>query len=305
MQIQYNILWIDDEIEKFESVGDLDRVKSFLIELGFTPLLVTLKDGKDIENQVAQTKFDLIISDFNIEEGHHGDDVIRTVRNKNILTEVLFYSSQTDLKSIAERLLTVDRISFHSQRRGLIEKIEQLIELTISKLLELNATRGLITSETSDLDVVIEGIVMDLVFNKLKLTQDKIDEKVQSYIDDFLKKSPDSFSKKYDEHGFEKTFHKIEAMRKWKIFRELLKDVESDEVKQFLESNKTYGEEVIQVRNKFAHAKASEQDGKLFLAGFGPDGVAFEYDSTQCVTIRKNLIAHRENLNKLVAYLAS
>lgn len=305
MQIQYNILWIDDEIEKFDSVGDIDRVKSFLVELGFNPLLVTLKDGKTVENELNNNKFDLIISDFNIEEGHHGDDVIKTIRNKNILTEVLFYSSQTDLKSIAEKLLTVDRISFHSQRRGLIEKIENLIELSVSKLLELNATRGLITSETSDLDAVMETLVMDLVFNKLKLPQATIDEKIQSYIDDFLKKSPDGFAKKYGELGFEKTFHKIEANRKWKFFRELLKQMPDETINQFLEINKTYGEDVIAVRNKFAHAKSITQNDKLFLAGFGPDGTAFEFDSGQCVAIRKKLIAHRENLNNLLTHLTS
>ena len=296
---------IDDEIEKFGDVGDLERVTSFLTDLGFTPLLITLKDGKTIENELAKYKFDLIISDFNIEEGHHGDEVIKTIRGKNIFTEVLFYSSQTDLKAIAEKLLTVDRISFHSQRRGLIEKIESLIELNVSKLLELNATRGLITSETSDLDVIMEGVVMDLVFNKLKLTQEAIDEKVQSYIDDFLKKSPDSFSKKYGELGFEKTFHKIDAYRKWKLFRELLKQMPNDEINKFLETNKTYSDEVIIVRNKFAHAKSMTKDGKLFLAGFGPDGAPFEFDSSQCITIRKSLIAHRENFNQLISHLAS
>jgi len=62
---------------------------------------------------------------------------------------------------------------------------------------------------------------------------------------------------------------------------------------------------VIVVRNKFAHAKSMTQDGKLFLAGFGHDGTPFEFDSSQCISIRKSLIAHRENFNQLIAHLAT
>lgn len=305
MQIQYKILWIDDEIQKFQSVGDVERINSFLVDLGFMPTIVTMTDGTNINAELDNHNFDLIISDYNIQDGHHGDDLIKQIRERQIFTEVLFYSSQTDLKSIAEKLLTVDRISFHSGRRELIEKIETLVGLTVKKLLELTATRGLITSETSDLDVVMEELVMDLVFNKLKLSQDDMDGIINHYIDDFLKPTLGNFQKKYQELGFAKWFCKMEASRKWGIFRDLLKKIDGDEIKSFLATNKTYGVEVIGIRNKFAHAKAVEQDGKVYLAGFGPEGDKFEFDSTQCVSIRKNLINHRNNFGTLKTILAS
>jgi len=303
MQIQYVILWIDDEIEKFESVGDVERINSFLVDLGFTPTIRTLKDGTNLNDELDNYNFDLIISDYNIVDGHHGDDLIKQIRERGIFTEVLFYSSQTDLNSIALKLLTVDRISFHSGRRELMEKIETLIGLTVSKLLELTATRGLITSETSDLDVVMEELVMDLVYNKLKLSKEEIDGIISTYIDERLKTAPDQFQKKYEELGFEKWFCKIEANRKWGVFRDLLKKLGGDEVAAFLKGNKTYGDEVIGIRNKFAHAKAIEQNGKIYLAGFGAEGDKFEFDADHCIAIRKNLIAHRENFAGLKSFL--
>jgi len=304
MQLHYNIIWIDDEISKFESVGDIARLTEYLKELGFTPNILTLSGGKEIEKHFANTKFDLILSDFSIEEGHHGDDIIKAIRGNSIFTEVLFYTSQqNELENIAKKLLTVDRISFHSGRRDLLDKIESLILLSVGKLLELNATRGLITAETSELDVNIEEIVMELVENKLNLGQDKLDEIMNNYVDDFLKKSPDNFLKKYSEVGFKKWFHKIEANRKWGIFRELLKINPTTEVTKFLEANKTYGEEVIATRNKFAHSKAIWKADKLFLAGFGPDGSSFEFGEPECILIRKKLIGHRDNFNALLDHL--
>jgi hypothetical protein len=304
MQLHYNIIWIDDEIKKFEEVGDLNRIIEYLKDLGFTPFILSLTDGKEIETYFSNNKFDLILSDFSIEDGHHGDDIIKAIRNNNIFTEVLFYTSQqNELENIAKKLLTVDRISFHSGRRGLLDKIENLISLSVAKLLELNATRGLITAETSELDVTIETIVMNLVFDKLKLDQAKLDEIINFYVDDFLRKSPDSFMKKYSEVGFKSWFHRIEANRKWGIFRDLLNTNPTEEVKQFLQQNKTYGDDVIAVRNKFAHSKAINKEQKLYLAGFGPDGNPFEFDEVECISIRKKLIEHRENFNELLQHL--
>ena len=303
MQLHYNIIWIDDEIDKIVEVGDVDRVNEFLRERAFTPYIRTLKGGVGIEEYFAQTSFDLIISDLSIEDGHHGDDIIKKIRDDNIFTEVLFYSSQNDLQTIAQKLLTVDRISFHSGRRGLVDKIERLIELSIGKLLELNATRGLITAETSDLDVIIEAITMSLVSDKLKLDSTKLDEIINFYVDDFLRKSPDYFLKKYGEVGFEKWFHRIEASRKWRIFRELLGSVEGDEVTKFLEQNKSYADDVIAVRNKFAHSRAVHVGEKLCLAGFGPDGEPFQFGNTECISIRKKLIDHRDNFTALLKHL--
>lgn len=304
MQLHYNILWIDDEMDQFEEVGDIERVSDYLKDIGFTPTILTLKEGKAIETHFQDKIFDLILSDFSIEEGHHGDDIIKAIRRNDIFTEVLFYTSQqNELENIAQKLLTVDRISFHSGRRGLVDKIENLISLSVGKLLEINATRGLITAETSELDVIIENIVMSLVFDKLKLDQDKQDKIINKYVDDFLRKSPDNFLKKYNEIGFKKWFHRIEASRKWGIFRELLNTNPTNEVQQFLHLNKTYGDDVIAVRNKFAHSKAITKDNKLYLAGFGHDGQPFEFDEAECISIRKKLIDHRENFNCLLNHL--
>ncbi len=144
---------------------------------------------------------------------------------------------------------------------------------------------------------------MNLVFEKLKLKEEKIEEIINSYIKGFLEKSPAIFLKKYKELGFRNGFHRIEATRKWHIFRDLLGVNPTDEVKEFLKINKTYGDDVIGIRNKFAHSKAITKDEKLFLAGFGPEGEAFECGATECISIRKKLIEHRDSFIKLLSHL--
>ncbi len=93
--------------------------------------------------------------------------------------------------------------------------------------------------------------------------------------------------------------HRVEASRKWGIFRDLLGKIENDSITEFLKANKTYGDEVINVRNKFAHAKAeTDGAGKMLLKGqFGQEG--FEFDTEACIDIRKKLINHKKNIEKL------
>ena len=301
MKLEYNILWIDNDIADYIANGEVGNIKSYLEDLGFEPHIVTVEDEADLENYLYVHKYDLIISDFNL-NATTGDKIIEKIREeKGFSTEILFYTAKSNFRNdpdVKERLAFMDRITFHSNRDTFLDKVEKLIKLTLDKLLELNATRGLITAATSDLDVEIEDLVMLLVYDKLKLSNDDINDVINFYVDDFLKKSPDSFMKKYEEHGFKNWFHRIEANRKWKIFRELLKKIDSDDVRSFLVSNKDYGKEVISVRNKFAHSKAIDDNGTLKLKG-QIEGQDFEFTEDSCIEIRKNLINHKQNIARL------
>ncbi|WP_421753530.1 hypothetical protein [Croceimicrobium sp.] len=301
MRLDYKIAWIDDEIEHFVASRDVERVEVFIRELGFIPYINIFNNGQSLDGLIDQC--DLIISDFNIEEGRNGDDVIKEIREKDIFTEVLFYTSRQDNKNlIAQKLLGFDRISFHSGRRHLLDKIESLIKLSVKRLLDLNATRGLITSETSELDVIIHEITMHLI-DHLKISKDEIEGIVGGYVEKKLKSEPDYMIQLYEEKGFEDFFLRMRAVKKWEIFRKFLKKIKDDKVvNSFLLINKTYQNEVIEVRNRFAHSKAIEENGSLILLGFGNES-NYEFDEGSCVNIRKRLMIHREEFEKLKDHL--
>ena len=306
MKLEYNILWLDNDLKDYIENGDVKSINDFLIDLGFEPNIVTVFDEAELDKYL-DISYDLIISDFNLNK-ENGDVIIYRLREERKLdTEILFYSAKSNFiedKDVKERLAFMERINIQIGRDTLLDKIEKVIELTVQKLLELNATRGLITSATSELDVVIEETTMELVYNHLKISQDEIDGIINFYVDDFLRKSPDYFLKKYKEIGFKNWYHRIEASRKWNIFRDLLKKIDNDDIKEFLTKNKSYGKEVIDIRNKFAHSKSEMVDGKLVLKGqYGKDD--FEFDLDSCVKIRHNLINHKHNIENLKEILNS
>lgn len=297
MKLEYNILWIDNDLPGYIERGDVNDIEDFLTERGFEPNIEKVFDEADLDQFIDKHKYDLIISDFNL-ENTTGGRVIERIRNeKQLDTEILFYTAQTDnshkFNDEVKSLAFIERLTFQLGRDRLMDKIEKVIILSLKKLLELNATRGLITAATSELDVEIEEIVMQLVVKHNKSEDDLRDiitEKAYMPLQTKLSNFWVSYS------SFQNYFHKIDAVKKWEIFRDLLKPMKVQaEIKTFLDSNKTYQDQVIKIRNQFAHAKAIDENGTIKLKG-QVEGQDFEFTDESCVEIRKNLIAHKQNI---------
>ena len=293
MKLDYNILWLDNDLGDYIKNGDVESIKDFLIELGFEPNIVTVFDEAEIDKYL-NINYDLIISDFNLNK-ENGDVVIYRLREeKKLDTEILFYSAKSNFiqdAAVKERLAFMERINIQIGRDSLLDKIEKVIELTVKKLFELNATRGLITAATSELDVEIELLSISILRNQLKKSDEELNGIVDFYVKDFLTKNPEKFIEKHQKIGFDSSFKFIEANRKWGIFRDSLK-----------EFNKTYFEDVIKVRNKFAHSKAEKNGDKVVLKG-QIEGEDFEFDTAKCIEIRKKLIDHKREIEALKTFL--
>jgi CheY-like chemotaxis protein len=302
MKLEYNILWIDNDIQEYIDNGEVDNLNSFLEELGFEPNIVTVKDEADLDQFIYNHKYDLIISDFNL-NATTGDKIIEKIRDeKGFSTEILFYTAKSNFRDdpeVKERLAFMDRITFHSNRDTFLDKVEKLIRLTLDKLLELNATRGLITAATSDLDVEIEEIYYTIIS---RAVDDELKPKVEKIFKTDYKEIKKSLLKRCkgqrDSHSadYRMYFSQSDAFRKWDLLKELISLNVPDGFDLVL--FKEYYKEVIKIRNQFAHAKAIEDNGKLKLKG-QIEGEDFEFTEDSCVEIRRNLINHKRNIETL------
>jgi len=299
MKLEYKILWIDNDLQSYIDNDSLKDIEKFLLEKGFEPIIEKVFDEADLDKFIIKHNYDLIISDYNL-NNTTGDEIIKQIRDeKQLDTEILFYTAKDSYmnnEQVMKNLAFKERLTFKVGRYGLLEKIEKVIELTLKKLLELNATRGLITAATSELDVDIEEIVMQLVVQHNK----SIDDLKQIVTDKAYKPLQNRLNKFWNNYrDFQSYFPKIDSVKKWEVFRDLLKPLNTQaEIKIFLENNKTYQEQVIKIRNQFAHAKAIDDNGTLKLKG-QVEGEDYEFTEESCVKIRKDLIYHKRNIDKL------
>jgi len=164
-----------------EDIGP--RVTNYLREdLGFEPEIIYKTSDVDVDALVTQEEYDLIVTDLNLTQGgdETGQKIIEHVRNQNILTDVLLYSSLPQaIEDIKKKNPGIERISFAAGRPALYDKLHDLIFLTVRKVQDINNLRGMVITEAIDIEIKIR----DVLISKLeKLAPEKLEEIKQKQI---------------------------------------------------------------------------------------------------------------------------
>lgn len=319
MKLHYNILWIDDQMEQLLESNIKPGIEAYLEGLGFDHRIDCYENKEKVEERLKTEKYDLILSDYNIEDGgEQGDVLIRNIREGGVFTEVLFYSARPNFVDIAKNTIWSDRLSFFSMTgrnayKDFTEKVIWLIGQTVSKLQELNSIRGLVMAQTSGLDNIVEEIIASFLS-----LENEDSEKLKTYILGIIKESCQSNLTsseklhKLDCHGLVKC-RIFDADKKSRTINKVLemKNLSSDD--PFKDFYKNYKEDVLDKRNDLAHAKSEVIDGIEYLIISRKDGERPEkFDQEKCIEIRKNLKKHalllgtiREALIPAIAQLAT
>lgn len=295
MKLTYKIIWVEDKIETkpFESL--IGNIKQFLIDKFFDVEIQTAENLEEFKLKFDRYgSFDLVITDFSLNDSL-GSQVIDFVRNdKNILTEVFFYSANTQLRDVS--LINSSRISFYNlegtgYHAELQRKIKELIALTVSKFEHIVTMRGMIMHETSTLDMQMESIVRCQIENpKLK---DEIEPVLQKILDNILKNAEEKYKKAVGRNlnSILKDNFMFSANQKVFALGEILDLIGEDNF------SKSYLDEIISIRNKFAHSELlKDEKGKEY---FKLNGENVFYDAEFCKCIRRDIIKHKKKLDEL------
>lgn len=293
MKLEYKILWLDDNIDTFIDDEHIQDIEQYISDQGFEATINTQSNQREFFSNLDDT-YDLILTDYHM-DGLNGDQVVEKIRkDESIFTEILFYTAKADLKDTQK----LDRISFlettTSHQEEVVEKIKELIALTIKKFQDIVVMRGMIMHETSDLDSEKIKILKQYIDSKsvseiqglkddvLEKIQRFLDEKCNTYLD--YKDRDDALKKIIKDNVLFSSSRKIEALS-W-ILKKLGLDDFSEE----------YQNEIISPRNQFAHAKLIEEDGRKYFKKTDGD---IEFDDAYCQNLRKNILKHKGNLKKL------
>lgn len=298
MRIEYNILWVEDEDSWYETTKEL--FSDTLEDLGFKLVPKQCKTFEEVKEEIDRNclkEYDLLLVDFTLKGKDTGEKVIefiRSIKDKPILTDVLFYSSAVENVRNSMKELGLEGV-YTADRKEVETKFEQVVNTSIKKIQEVNTMRGLIMAETSDLDEIMLEITEMLL-------QSDVSEEMKSYIEEKIIETISSISEKANAPDIE-IIAKINDTRiftsthKASVINKLYKSKQIG-IKQFYES---YNKEVLAPRNIFAHVKETTIEGEKVLQS--KTGKQEVFNEARCIEIRKSLIKFREILESIKTQL--
>lgn len=302
MRLAYNILWIENEKEWLEP--NIDFAQDVVEENGFELNYTTKSSESEIEDMLKDEEplkdFDLILVDFQLDSGDRGNKIIENIRDHKIFTEVLFYSQDSEGVRQAIKDHWLDGIYCSSRNSDDFQyKFEKVFKTTVKKIQHISTMRGLVLSETSQLDNIIEKILVDFFANRGEEEQAILKKYI---IKDCLISSHKSNTKKIEAlseeiDNSELVNHRLfDAYKKMRAAGKIIEIIKNAEIIDKASFVKEYDEEVIQMRNDLAHANEGEDNGKKVLKTINGNK---EFDEAECISIRNNLKKHFEYLESI------
>ena len=160
MNTTFKILWFEDEPAWFNM--EKLRIEEILGTHYLIPV-IERKDGDDFDlEEVTGNDYDLIFMDYKLAERKTGDTIVAAIRNSDILTDILFYSSeeQNMLSAIRTQMPPIDGVYLTKRDYTIFtEKAQRIIEKIVKRSEDVVNLRGFVLDNTSAFEVRIREIL--------------------------------------------------------------------------------------------------------------------------------------------------
>lgn len=264
MQLKYKVLWIDDEPLTASILRVERHIKN---QFMFIPEILKISSEDEFEKMNLDYKdFDLVLLDYQLANEKTTEKILEQIKSKSFYSEICFYSSKVKfLDYVRKNIEMFEGVYFQEGRIGLIEKIKEIINLTLKKTQDINNLRGLVMAETGDLDSLKEEI-LELFFNSNASSK----EEIKTNIIDKLKENKTNLTELINsleddtDSVFIKFFKdKADFSTKSTNIHRINKNLKNE--KSF--DHETFRKEILEPRNNLAHVKEEIKEGKKVLLG--------------------------------------
>ena len=279
MNTFFKILWFEDEVTWFNM--ERLRINSILQEHYLIPEIVR-KDGDDFDiSELTGNDYDLIIMDYKLAEGTTGDTVVTAIRENNILTDILFYSSEEHnmLTAISKGMPPIDGVYLTKRDYNLFtQKAENLINKIVKRSEDIVNLRGFVMDGSSDFVVRIQeilnfvwnkfteeekGILEEAVQRTIKRNEDR-DQKTKKKV---LEVNPTFPAAVNNIHFFS---HSDRLYLLEKAIKILLDNYSLSEEEEFSSFKAYYEKEISNYRNALGHRKSTDNIIEITKGNFVP-----------------------------------
>src|SRR6185369_12390905 len=305
-------------------------LERYVQEQGFDLDITFRTSPEDIALEVDGSAYDLMVIDYQItEDNRHdetgkenargsktGDDVIKSVREHDCLTEVIFYSGSP---TPTLRRLAADRELegvFFSDRdhEVLIRKICDVFDLTVRKVVDVANMRGIVMAGVADIDHQLSDLLIKLhecldaenkekhhkkIFKRMLERERSVKLLVQDQDNDLLKNVYAAIKSLAELEP--KNFDSLIGLREFDSYSRVEAAASLCGKYQALSDEKRIIEEIkflLKWRNALAHQCPTNNEG---IYTFEPDeGVPEPFDDARTLDLRKRLRDHRLHLAEIL-----
>ncbi|AWH16217.1 hypothetical protein C1922_02185 [Stenotrophomonas sp. ZAC14D2_NAIMI4_7] len=159
MKLTYRVLWFDDNADFFNSL-DLDYLKGTISSWGFVPDVKFVTTGQEFHAEAPYSDYDLLVVDYHLDGIGEGQDFIANVRDQQVFTEIIFYSSNSTEELWDEVRSNKLEGIFVANRGSIIARVISVGKQSLRKVLDLENMRGIVMAEVGDLDLSIARVVV-------------------------------------------------------------------------------------------------------------------------------------------------
>lgn len=305
MRLKYKILWIENEEDWVDSI--YDQIQEHLSDLGFE---FEKKLIAKEEESVIYDEYDLILMDLNLAEQPNGAELIERIRNLNVFTDIVFYSSiEIELLREKGREKNLEGVYYSGRTpdSSFVRKVCQVIDSTIKKVQDLSNLRGLVMAEVSDLDSLMDEIIQKYYVDQSLL--DEFHHRITKDKEKNIKKSLDidgidcekACKLNWRQLNIDKLLKIIDSSQKVRAINILLERNKKQGTVLYQSSNEkgfvdNYNKDIIDVRNNLAHCSSIIENGKEILKTRNGDLI---FDTDRITEIRKKIREYHELFLKI------
>lgn len=315
MDINYRILWFEDQKDWFDSIRR--SVESTIRNYLLKPQIDFRNTPEYDIQQITSQNYDLILVDYTLSSEKTGDEIIKSIREGNIYVDVIFYSADEERLKTVFKENGLEGVYINGRdKTTLVNKINQITAKNLKRTYNPVNLRGIVMDSTSEFDSEINDIILK--------SYSLLDEKIKNNVDIYLKKNILDDSKEqiislYDQYINDNdkiiedviTKHFFDSYKKAKLLNKILSinNDKCDEMKKIYQKNigeglnflENYNNDVIKYRNALAHSKKNISTNNTYIGTIDKQSVIF--DDKLCKTIRKNLLKYDKLFKELYNYI--
>lgn len=152
MKQTFTIVWVEDKPRAMKS--QVDAIKEHLAGKNFDANIILDNDGTKFNQAISALQpIDIVVTDKNLPDSMDGLTVIRTLKQKRRLTDVLFYSAKgfnaDDVRK--EHYGFVEIV----EGKDIIDQLKKLVDKNLKRCEDIVFLRGMVLSMIIDLELKV------------------------------------------------------------------------------------------------------------------------------------------------------